>query len=112
MAQEGGEVSQVPDPDLFKDLGVVAGLLVTVVVGGIAALTYFLRRLVAAVDRMAAAQEATPVIIARMETLIVERFVRIEGKLDEAVSLGQEHVRIARMWERTEAPGRSIKEGL
>ena len=37
------------------------------------------------------------------------RLDTLEEKIDRSVTLGEEHVRIARMWERTEAPGRSVK---
>lgn len=102
-------MEQFPSPDLVKDVGVVAWLLMAVVISGIVTIGFFLRRITQAMDRMAAAQEATPALVSRLETLFTERMTQQGLKLDNVLVLAEEHVRIARMWERTEAPGRQVK---
>lgn len=101
---------QFPDPALARELGVVPWLLMVVVLFGVGMVGFFLRRMTAAMDRMAAAQEATPALVGKLETLFIERMERMEGKVDRAVELADEHVRIAHMWEQTEAPGRQIRQ--
>lgn len=100
----------IPDPDLAREIGVVSWALMVVILFGVASMAFFLRRITQAMDRMADAQEATPGIVAELKTTVVERMDRMEQKLDQAVTLAGEHVRIARMWERTEAPGRRVRE--
>lgn len=102
-------MTQLPDPELIKDVGVTAWLLVVIVTSGVATVAFFLRRITQAMDRMAVAHEAMPAHLAKLETLMIERLDRVEQKLDKSVELGAEQVRIGRMWERTEAPGRSIR---
>jgi hypothetical protein len=104
-------IEQLPSADLAKEIGVVPWLLMLVVSAGAGMVGFFLRRMTQAMDRMAEAQETTPVVVAEIKTLLVERLDRLEGKMDAAVELGTEHVRIARMWEKTEAPGRVVRDG-
>jgi hypothetical protein len=100
---------QLPDPELAKEVGVVAWALMFGMVSGVGAVAFFLRRITQAMDRMAVAQEATPLIVSKLEVVFVERTTRLEQKLDKAVDLATEHVRIARLWESTEAAGRSVR---
>jgi hypothetical protein len=102
-------VQQLPDPSMANELGVIPYLLVLVTFSGVVTIGFFLRRITQAMDRMAAAQERTPVIVAELKATLEEKMERHEEKLDEAVLLAREHVRIARMWERTEAPGRAVR---
>ena len=95
--------------DLAKDVGVVAWLLMVVTVSGVGTIGFFLRRITQAMDRMAAAHESLPAIVAELRTLLIERLDRIEPKIDQAVGMASEHTRIARLWERTEAPGRQVR---
>lgn len=100
---------QVPDPSLVQEIGVVSWMLVAITMSGATTIAFFLHRITKAMDRMAAAQEATPALVAKLETLLAERFERIEQKIDKAVDLASEHVRIGRKWEDSEAPGRIIR---
>ena len=96
---------QVLDPSLAVELGWVQYLLMVVVLAGIGGMGFFLRRVVAAMDRMAMAIEAA----SEFRSGVTLRLERIEQKVDEGVGYGREHVRIARMWEKTEAPGRTVR---
>lgn len=103
-------IEQLPDPSLAKELGVAAWGLMFVLVSGVGTIGFFLRRITQAMDRMAAAQEATPALVARLEAILEERADRLEQKLDRAVWLGEEHVRVAHLWESTEAVNRQVRE--
>lgn len=100
---------QIPDAALARELGVEAWALMVFVISGVGTVAFFLRRMVQMMDRMAVAQEAAPGVFAELKTLLVERLERIEEKLDLAVQHSAEHVRIAKLWEKTEAPGRSVR---
>jgi hypothetical protein len=99
---------QIPDP---ADVGLVGWLLCVLVVGGVGAITFFMRRMVSAMDRMATAQEATPASLSELRTLLAERLDKLDEKLDRSVSLADQHLAIARLWEKTEAVGRSVRSG-
>ena len=103
------EILQIPDPDLAKDIGVVAWLLMAVTVSGASTIGFFLWRITQAMDRMATAQESVPTAVTEMKTLLVERFTTMQTQLDRAVELAEEHVRIGRLWEKTESVGRQVR---
>lgn len=102
-------MNQIPGPDLVRDIGVASWLLIVVTLSGVTTIGFFLRRITQAMDRMATAQEATPALVGELRTLFVERMNRLEQTVTRAAVLAEEHVRIARMWERTEAPGRHVR---
>lgn len=77
-------------------------LLVVMVLGGMAATSIFMWRQVHSTDRIAKALEGWP-------AALDEKLDRLQEGIDRACELAEEHVRIAKMWERTEAAGRVVR---
>lgn len=102
---------QVPElgVELMKELGVERYLLLAVVGAGIGMMTWFLRRMAAAMDRMAEAQESTPTILAELKTLLVERMSSIDDKLDAVLTIVRENAHVARLWQAIEGRERAAK---
>jgi formate-dependent phosphoribosylglycinamide formyltransferase (GAR transformylase) len=100
---------QVPSPELAKEIGVVGYLLIVLVLGGLGLFGYFLRRMASGLDVIAAAQVAGVPLLSEMKTLLETGVRDLNMKLDRIEGLSQEHVRIARKWEDSEALGRVLK---
>lgn len=96
---------QIPDPSLAVELGWIQYLLVVVVLAGIGGMGFFLRRVVFAMDRMALAIESA----SEFRSKIMLCMERLEQKVDEVLVHARENARIAHMWERTDAPGRTVR---
>lgn len=80
---------QAPDPGLIKELGLTGYLLLLMVVSGIAALGWFLRRMADAADSMASRLDAAVQQLPALRVMLSERLERLEQKLDWFVALNR-----------------------
>ena len=105
-------MTQLPDTDLIKDVGVVGYLLILMAFASISGLGWFMHRMASSMDRMAKAQEAGPPVLSELKELLSLRLDSIDNKLDSSIELSRENVEIAKLWKTTEAPERVVRKTI